>query len=132
MKITKRFQFSASHYLCNPALSAAENRKIFGACYGLHGHNFTLDVTVEGRVNPRTGMVINFHELKAIVQEQVLDRYDHRDFRDLPEFKGRVQTAEALSHIIWKRLAGRFPKGVRLSTIRLAETPDNWVEFNGK
>jgi len=133
MKITKRFHFSASHRLFNPALEKSENESLFGACHRAHGHNFIIDVTVEGRVNPKTGMIVNFHDLKATVHTEVIQYLDHKDFEmDIPEFRTKVQTAENLALIIWKRLSGKFPKGIKLSKICIAETPDNWVEYSGR
>jgi 6-pyruvoyltetrahydropterin/6-carboxytetrahydropterin synthase len=132
MKITKRFVFSASHRLFNPNLSEKENQCLFGACFQPHGHNFILDVTVEGKVDNKTGMVVNFHELKRIVSENILVHFDHKDFSgDIPEFKGKVQTAENLSRIIWNRLIKKMPGKVRLSNIKISETSDNWVEYSG-
>ena len=129
MKITKRFHFCASHRLRNPRLTGAENRRLFGQCHEPHGHNFILDITVEGHVDPRTGMVINFNALKKIVERHVIRGLDHKDFsRDVPEFRRRVQTAENLALIIWARLAPRMPEKVALSRIRLYETENNWAE----
>lgn len=132
MKITKRFGFSASHRLFNPAFSEARNREAFGECNRPHGHNFTLDVTIEGDTDPATGMVINFHTLKRIVDENVVRAFDHKDFgSDVPEFSGKVQTVENLAVIIWQRLCGKMPAGVRLSNVRVAETEGNWAEYGG-
>lgn len=133
MKVTKRFNFSASHRLFNSDLNEKENSRLFGACFRPHGHNFTLDVTVEGKINKATGMVINFHEIKDIVNKKVLCLFDHADFsRDIPEFKGKVQTAENLAVIIWNKLKTTMPRDVRLSRITIAETNDNWIEYSGK
>jgi 6-pyruvoyltetrahydropterin/6-carboxytetrahydropterin synthase len=133
MEITKRFYFSASHRLINKTLSKKENIGLFNACFQPHGHNFVLDVTVEGNIAKRTGMVINFHTLKEIVVNNVLCCFDHKDFdANIPEFKNKVQTAENLAIIIWGKLKNRFPKGVALSRIRISETNDNWVEYSGK
>jgi 6-pyruvoyltetrahydropterin/6-carboxytetrahydropterin synthase len=133
MKVTKRFTFSASHRLLNSSLPAAENKKIFGTCFHPHGHNFILDVTVDGGVSKKTGMVINFHLLREIVKKNILDHFDHKDFcADIPEFRNKVQTVENLAKIIWMRLRNKLPKMVKLSKIQIAETNDNWVEYSGK
>lgn len=132
MRITKRFTFSASHRLFNPTLTDEENKKLFEECNRSHGHNFILDITVEGEVNPRTGMIINFHELRKIVEENVITYFDHKDFEhDIAEFKGKVQTVENLAAVIWGRLVGKMPGYVMLVLIRVAETESNWVEFGG-
>jgi 6-pyruvoyltetrahydropterin/6-carboxytetrahydropterin synthase len=111
----------------------SENKKLFGACFHPHGHNFILDVTVEGSVNKKTGMVINFHLLREIVKRNVLDHFDHKDFyADIPEFRNKVQTVENLAKIIWGKLRNKLPKMVRLSKVQIAETNDNWVEYSGR
>jgi 6-pyruvoyltetrahydropterin/6-carboxytetrahydropterin synthase len=131
MKITRRFSFAASHRLFNPSLPEAENRRIFQQCHERHGHNFTLDVTVEGEIDPATGMVMNFHELKKAVDTRVIRYFDHRDFeKDIPEFAGQVQTVENIIRIIWNRLQPHLPAGVKLSGIKLMETENNWAEYS--
>jgi len=131
MKITKRFYFCASHRLFNPSFSEEENRRVFQQCHSPHGHNFTLDVTVEGEIDSRTGMVMNFQELKKIVESQVIHYFDHRDFeKDIPEFRGKVQTVENLVRIVWHRLKPSMPSDARLSRLRLAETENNWAEYD--
>jgi 6-pyruvoyltetrahydropterin/6-carboxytetrahydropterin synthase len=130
MSITKRFTFSASHRLFNRAMSEDDNRALFGQCNRSHGHNFILEITVEGPVDKKTGMVINFHDLKYIVNTNVVEYFDHKDFeRDIPEFADKVQTVEALAQIAWDRLADKFPFGPRLVKIKISETSDNWVEM---
>jgi len=133
LKITKRFRFSAAHRLFDPALSDSENKTLYGACFRHHGHNFVMEVTLEGGVDGQTGMVVNFTLLKKLVKTQILDHFDHRDFgTDIPEFEGRRQTVEVLAQIIWNRLVNQVPEGTRLDQIRISETENSWIEFSGK
>ena len=130
MRVTKRFTFSASHRLFNRSMADDDNKSLFGQCNRPHGHNFVLEVTVEGPVDPKTGMVINFQDLKHIVNKNVVEYFDHQDFEnDIPEFADKVQTVENLARIVWDRLADKFPFGPRLAKIKICETSDNWVEL---
>jgi len=131
--VTKRFNFSASHRLFNNTLSAEENCRLFDSCSKQHGHNFNLEVTVKGAVDPVTGMVINFHDLKRIVNESVVNYLDHSNFEtDIPELKGIVHTAENLILFIQKKISVNLPPTIKLSGLKLHETNDNWVELSSE
>lgn len=131
MKLTRRYRFSASHRLDTPALSPEENRKLYGKCnnpYG-HGHNYVLDVTVEGRVDA-TGQVVDREVLDRLVQEQVLRQVDHKDLNtDVPAFAGSVPTTENLASIIEGLLRRRWELPARLARIRISETDRNIFEL---
>ncbi|MBL8028532.1 MAG: 6-carboxytetrahydropterin synthase [Fibrobacteres bacterium] len=130
LSVTKRFNFSASHRLFNRDLSPEENCLLFDACSKQHGHNFNLEVTVMGPVDPVSGMVINFHDLKRIVNDSVVNYLDHSNFEtDIPELSNVVHTAENLIQFIWKRIAADIAAPVKLSRLKLYETADNWVEM---
>ena len=132
--IRKRFTFSAAHRLYSPQLSEAENRSIFGRCANpnYHGHNYCLEVAVTGEPDSRTGMVINFDELKNIVNEVIISALDHKNLNlDVDFLKGEITTAENIARLIWERLKPRI-KGVRLYEITLAETEDNIVVYRGE
>ena len=136
MLITKRVEFSASHVCRNPQLSDEENNRIFGAAanpYG-HGHNYVLDVTLEGEPDPVTGMVLDLKELKEILQREVLDPFDHRFLnKEVPPFDRVIPTAENIAIEIWKRLAKAIPsESAKLYSVRLHETSDLYVEYFGK
>lgn len=134
MLITRRFKFAAAHRYYDEALSQEENRRLFGACasqYG-HGHNYVLDVSVRGAIDPKTGMIVNLKDLKAVVQEHVISRYDfkHLNF-DLTDFESTQPTTEALAVRIWELLEGRIP-GCELARVRVFESDDLYAEYEGE
>lgn len=131
MKISRSYEFAASHRLHSPALSDAENIEVFGKCNNPagHGHNYVVEVTVSGDPDPKTGMAVNLEELDRVVQREVLDRYDHRNLsEDLPEFRGRVPTSEVVAQEIWRRLESAAPG--TLERVRLHETARNTFEVS--
>ena len=131
--VTRRMTFSAGHRLHNDALSAEENRRIFGKCNNPngHGHNFTVEVTVAGEIDPRTGMVYNLRDLKKIMEEVVENGLDHKNLNlDVPELKGVIPTAENLAAAIWAMLARKLPSGL-LHEVKLVETENNFVSYRG-
>ena len=131
--VTRRMTFSAGHRLHNEALSAEENRLLYGKCCNPngHGHNFTVEVTVAGEIDPRTGMVFNLRDLKKVMTEVVEDGLDHKNLNlDVPAFKGVIPTAENIAVVLWGLLAARLPAGV-LHEVRLVETENNFVSYRG-
>lgn len=135
MLLTRKAEFSASHVCANPSWSQEENRRVYGANANPngHGHNYVLEVTVEGDPDPVTGMVFDLRELKEILNEEVVDPMDHRFLnREVTPFDRVVPTTENLAMEIWKRMDARIQrKGVRLRNVRLYETPDIFVEYEG-
>ena len=132
--LTRKAEFSASHYYHNPEFSAEENRRIFGKCNNPHGHghNYTLEVTVKGEVNERSGFVVDLQELKHIMNREVLDALDHRHLNhEVPEFARQIPTSENLAIAIWNRLQPRLAVA-RLHRIRLYETHDLFVDYFGE
>jgi 6-pyruvoyltetrahydropterin/6-carboxytetrahydropterin synthase len=137
MDVTRIYDFSASHRLHSPKLSDQENRAIFGKCNNPsgHGHNYVLEVTLQGRPGP-DGTLAPAGTIDAVVREQVVDRWDHKNLNaDVPEFKDVNPTAEGIVRIAWERLmqgfSGKLPQGVKLSRLKLLETPRNHVEYFG-
>jgi 6-pyruvoyltetrahydropterin/6-carboxytetrahydropterin synthase len=131
--LTHRFDFCASHRLHNPALSDRENEEIYGKCNNPngHGHNYGLEVTLAGDPDPETGMVLELSILKRIVEEEICERYDHKNLNlDVPDYKEVIPTAENMLVVIWDRLVGRIPAG-RLHRLRLTETANNSFEYHG-
>lgn len=131
--VTRRVHFNAAHRLHNPDLSDDENRRIFGACNNLnfHGHNYELDVSVEGEVDSVTGFVADLGEVRRLVEAEVLARLDHRNLNlDVAELRGVNPTTENLVVAIWKMLEGRLP--ARLVRLVLWETPRNYVVYEGR
>lgn len=131
LSITKEFRFDAAHKLCRDDLSHEENVVLYGKCAKFHGHTYVLQVTVSGEVDA-SGMIINFTELKALVKELILDRYDHANLNELPEYQGIPVTAENMLLHIFKTLneAPEFD-GLKLKEVRLYETPDSWATITG-
>jgi 6-pyruvoyltetrahydropterin/6-carboxytetrahydropterin synthase len=134
MLLTRKAEFSASHVCANPSWSEEQNRQVYGANANPHGHghNYVLEVTVEGDPDPVTGMVFDLRELKQILNEEIVEPMDHRFLnREVPPFDRVVPTTENLAIEIWKRMDARIQGGVRLRTVRLYETPDLFVEYQG-
>jgi 6-pyruvoyltetrahydropterin/6-carboxytetrahydropterin synthase len=132
--VTRRAEFSASHFYHNPAFSPEENRRIFGKCNNPHGHghNYTLEVTVSGDVDPATGMVMDLKELKTLLEAEVLQLMDHRFLnKEVAAFSTTIPTTENIAIEIWKLLAPKLKSG-RLHRIRLYETPDLFVDYFGE
>ena len=128
--LTRKIDFSASHRYHNPALSAEENKRIFGKCNNPHGHghNYTLEVTVTGEPDPVTGMIVDLKELKGILEREVIERMDHRFLNyEVEELKGQIPTCENIARVIWKLLEPKITQG-RLFKVRLYESPDLFAE----
>ena len=135
MFLTRKAEFSASHVCANPAWSADRNQAVYGnnAHPNGHGHNYVLEVTVEGTPDPITGMVLDLKHLKEILQREVVDPYDHRFLnREVPPFDHVIPTGENVAIEIWKRLYPHLSgERGRLHGIRLYETPDLYVDYFG-
>ena len=131
MKLTRRYRFSASHRLDTPALSAAENRKLYGKCnnpFG-HGHDYVLDVTVAGSLD-ESGQVVPREALDALVAERILARFDHHNLNtDIAELTGVVPTTESLAVTIETALARNWPLAAKLDRVRISETERNIFEL---
>ena len=132
VRLTKRLEFSASHRYHNPAWSDEKNRATFGSCNNLHGHghNYLLEVTIQGAVDKNTGMVVNLYDVKQVLQG-VMEEFDHKDLHlDTAIFRNRIPTTENLSVVLWDRIADKA-QGVQLSKIRLFEEEDLYVDYQG-
>lgn len=127
--VTRRVHFNAAHRLHNPVLSDEENERIFGRCNNpsFHGHNYELDVSVEGEIDPTTGYVVDLGIVKQIVEAEIVDHLDHKNLN--PEFRHLTPTTENLAVVIWRLLEGHVPG--RLKRVVLWETPRNYVVYTG-
>ena len=136
MLLTRKAEFSASHVCANPAWTEQQNHAIYGqnANPNGHGHNYVLEVTIDGEPNPVTGMVFDLRELKEILNEEVVEPMVHRFLnREVPPFDTLVPTTENVAIEIWRRLAKRIVRdGVRLHNVRLYETGDLFVDYGGE
>ena len=129
MTFTRSYEFAAAHRLHVPTLSEAQNIELFGKCNSPagHGHNYILEVSVEGTPDPETGMMVDLGKLDQVVEELVVDRYDHQHLNvDVPEFQDRTPTSEVIAAEIFDRLKDRLP--AKLAKIRLYETARNVFE----
>jgi 6-pyruvoyltetrahydropterin/6-carboxytetrahydropterin synthase len=134
MRLTRRYRFSASHRLNSEALTPAENAQLYGKCnnpFG-HGHDYVLDVSVEGPVDA-SGQIVDRSALDALVQERVLGHVDHRNLNcDLSELQSQVATTENLAFAIERMLARDWTLPARLARVRISETARNTFELETK
>ncbi len=132
MYVTRKAEFSASHVCCLPGLTDSENRALYGenANPHGHGHNYVVEVSVEGDPDPNTGMVMDLKDLKAILEEEVVEPMDHRFLNfEVAPFDKVVPTTENVALEIWRRLEPRLTLGsTRLAKVRLFETNDLYVD----
>jgi 6-pyruvoyltetrahydropterin/6-carboxytetrahydropterin synthase len=132
--VTRRAEFSASHYYHNPNFTPEENQRIFGKCNNPlgHGHNYVVDVTVAGAVDPATGMVVDLKELKTLLEQEVIQLMDHKFLnKEVPAFAAKNPTTENLAVEIWKLLAPKLTRGA-LHRIRVYESPDLFADYLGE
>lgn len=132
--LTRKAEFSAAHYYYNEAWSRQENEKVFGKCANRngHGHNYTLEVTVAGEVDPVSGFVVDLKALKDVIEREVVQVYDHRHLNlEVPEFRTAIPTTENIAIAIWKRLESKIA-GARLQRVRVYEMPDLFADYCGE
>ena len=130
--LTRRYLFSASHRLHSDAMPDDWNRETYGKCNNPHGHghNYALEVTVAGQVDPRTGMVCNLVDLDGFVQEKILERFGHQNLNTLDEFQGTVPTTENLCVEVYDILQRDF-RLAQIDKVRVEETMLNSFEYAG-
>jgi 6-pyruvoyltetrahydropterin/6-carboxytetrahydropterin synthase len=127
VSISRRESFNAAHQLRDPRLSDEENRRLFGKCVNLHGHNYVLDVVVTGKIDA-SGYVWDLKQLSDVMGRLIIQDVDHRNLNtDVPWLEGRIPTAENLAVAFWERLEAELPQGL-LRTVRVTETDKNWAE----
>ncbi len=135
MLLTRKAEFSASHVCANPEWTSARNLEVYGnnANPNGHGHNYILEVTVEGETDPITGMVFDLRELKEILNREVVDPMDHRFLnREVSPFDRIVPTTENIAAEIWRRLEPQVRRpNARLFNVRLFETTDLFIDYGG-
>ncbi|HEX3662079.1 MAG TPA: 6-carboxytetrahydropterin synthase [Acidobacteriaceae bacterium] len=132
--LTRKAEFSASHYYWVEAWSPEDNARAFGKCSNRngHGHNYTLEVTVAGEVDPVTGFVVDLKELKDVMEREVVSAYDHRHLNlEVPEFRTALPTTENLAVAVWRRLEGKVP-GAKLHRVRVYEMADLFADYYGE
>jgi 6-pyruvoyltetrahydropterin/6-carboxytetrahydropterin synthase len=138
IRVTRKYRFSASHRLHAPQLGEAENRELYGKCnnpFG-HGHNYEIAVSVRGRVEDRSGRVVDIELLDGLVRRQVLEPFEHRNLNEEVEaFHAAVPTSENLGREVVRRLKQNWdsvfsPDGPRLEKVAIAETSRNAFEVS--
>jgi len=131
--VTRRLRFNAAHRVFNPAFSDEKNQATFGKCNNpnWHGHNYTLDVSVEGPIDEETGYVMDLSKLKGLVSREVVNLVDHKNFNlDVPFMRGRIPTSENIVVAFWEILEPAI-RPARLVRLVLWETENNYVEYSG-
>jgi len=134
MRICRRETFNAAHRLFVEHWTNEQNFAVFGKCSNpnFHGHNYILETCIDGEINEETGYVFDLVALKEIVRSEVCERFDHRNLNlDCPEFYGKNPTSENIIIVIWNLLRKKIPMHLSLS-LRLWETENHWVEYDGK
>ena len=131
VRLTRAIEFSSSLRYRRPDRPEAEDRALYGPAAARHGHNYRLEVTLRGEPDPVTGMVVDLKELKALLEREIMARFDHRDLNDdTPFFEKAPPTPENLARVIWELLAEALP-GL-LHAIRLQQDEDTWVHVVGE
>lgn len=132
--VTKSVEFSAAHRLNNPNYSERRNEEVFDKCNNPHGHghNYRLEVTIAGNPNPETGYVIDLKKLKKLLDEEIIEKVDHKHLNyDVEFLRGIIPTVENLAIVFWRILEERMPEG-RLHSVKLFETENSWAEYFGE
>ncbi|MCC5789445.1 MAG: 6-carboxytetrahydropterin synthase [Opitutales bacterium] len=132
--VTRRVHFNAAHRLVNTDFPAAWNEEQYGSCNNAlwHGHNYTLEVSLKGEPDPRTGYVIDLRRLKSVIKEEIIEKCDHRNLNLEVDFlQGIIPSAENLVIAFWRQLEKRLGKG-KLHCLRLYETERNYAEYYGE
>ena len=133
MKVGRRETFNSAHRLFKPEWSDEKNFEVFGKCSNpnFHGHNYVLEVWIEGEINPETGFVIDLRYLKNVIKDKVIERFDHRNLNlDCPEFKGINPTTENIAVVIWNILRENVYQELGIE-VRIEETRKNKVIYTG-
>lgn len=131
--VCRQEHFNAAHRVFNKNWSQEKNLAVFGKCAyeNFHGHNYELVVKLTGQVNEETGYLIDLKEVSSIINEEVLEPFDHKNLNlDCEEFADKVPSAENIAYVIWHKLKPRFNADFKLKVV-LYETQRNWVEYNG-
>ena len=129
VRLTRAIEFSTSLRCVHPELSDAENAALYGPAVRQHGHNYRLEVTLRGEPDPATGMVVDLKDVQAVLEREIMRRFDHRDLnRDTPYFEKQAPTHENFARVIERLLLAALPAG-SLDRIRLQPDADTWVEI---
>jgi 6-pyruvoyltetrahydropterin/6-carboxytetrahydropterin synthase len=131
VKVTRKAHFNAAHRLYNPKWSDEKNKEVFGLCNNVnfHGHNYNIEVSVVGEIDPETGYVMDMKILKDLIQQEITDKMDHKNLNmDVPEFSELIPSAENIVVVCYNLLRKQLPKHLDLQ-IKLFETERNFVTY---
>ncbi len=134
LTVYRKAHFNAAHRLFRNEWDDAKNLEVFGKCSNpnYHGHNYELEVGISGEIDPTTGFLMNLKTLSNIIEEEIEDKFDHKNLNiEVPEFKNLNPTVENIAIVIWNKLRVRIDKKFDI-TIKLYETPRNFVVYSGK
>lgn len=134
LTVYRKAHFNAAHRLFRKEWDDAKNFEIFGKCSNpnYHGHNYELEVGITGEIDPQTGFLMNLKSVSQIIKEEVEDPFDHKNLNvEVPEFKNLNPTVENIAVVIWNKLRNRIDEKFDI-TIKLYETPRNFVVYSGK
>lgn len=134
VRVSRRVHFCSAHKLGRADWSQQKNEEVFGLCASpnWHGHNYELDVVVEGEIERETGFVFDLKLLRELVEQEAINDLDHRNLNlDVSWLREHNPTTENLVVALWHRIKPALPEGVTLSRLVLWETPRNWVEYSG-
>lgn len=130
--LTKQFKFCAAHKYWNDKWDNDKNYKVFGDDIKVHGHNYVLDVTIRGEIDPDSGFIVDIQDIKTIVSENVIKVLDHSQIeKDIEWFKGKQPSTENLVIFIWEQIFSKIKKPAKLYKIKLRETPTIFTEYFG-
>ena len=135
VQVTRKVHWNSAHRIYRPDWSDEQNEAVFGHCSNpqWHGHNYEMDVTVSGPIDPETGYVLDLGGLKNLLEDRVVGDLDHKNLNvQVPWLEGTNPTSENLVVAIWNRIEGHLPEGLQLHRIVLWETPRNYVEYTGQ
>ncbi len=128
VRISRREGFNAAHQLWDPSRSQEENRRLYGKCVNVHGHNYSVEVIVAGDLDRSTGYLMDLKRLSDLITGQIIEQVDHRNLNtDVAWLSGGIPTAENLALAFWERLRPHLPEGA-LHTVRVYESEKNWAE----
>jgi 6-pyruvoyltetrahydropterin/6-carboxytetrahydropterin synthase len=132
INLTKQYKFCAAHRYWNESWSEEKNNEVFGDDVRIHGHNYILSITLKGEINEESGFIVDLQKLNKIVNEKVINVFDHSQIeKDIEWFEGKQPSTENMVVYIWKQLVNIIPSDAQLYCVKLRETPTIFSEYYG-
>ena len=130
--LTKQYKFCAAHCYWNDKWSEDQNKDVFGKDINLHGHNYLLDITIFGPINPDSGFIINLKDLNILINRHIIEIMDHSQIeKDIDWFQDKQPSTENMVEFVWEQIAHRIPSPAKLHSVKLQETPTIFSEYFG-